>query len=123
MQAWSSIPRAVTSRAADMAADLERTLIAARYSSRELAKLLHELYLPADEPVVVVEDDRTTREPTMAITATETLPPTERTPPATPRPRDASAEGALRAETSRAAVRRAGAGRIKIAAGRVRRRG
>src|SRR5262245_47021576 len=30
--------------AADMAADLERTLIAARYSSRELSRLLHDLY-------------------------------------------------------------------------------
>ena len=40
-----------------MAADLERTLIAARYSSRELSKLLHDLYLPSDDPVVVVEDE------------------------------------------------------------------
>ena len=61
-----------------MAADLERTLIAARYSSRELAKMLHELYLSTDEPVVVVEATQE-REPTAAITATETLPPMERT--------------------------------------------
>ncbi len=46
---------------ADMASDLERTLIAARYSSRELSKLLHGLFLPDEDPVVVVdtEDHRT----------------------------------------------------------------
>jgi serine/threonine protein kinase len=46
---------------ADMAGDLERTLIAARYSSRELSKLLHGLFLPDEDPVVVVdaEDHKT----------------------------------------------------------------
>src|SRR4029450_12251698 len=39
---------------ADMAADLERTLIAARYSSRELAKLLQELYMAGDDTLVGV---------------------------------------------------------------------
>ena len=34
---------------ADMASDLERTLIAARYSSRELSKLLHGLFLPDED--------------------------------------------------------------------------
>ncbi len=43
--------------AADMASDLERTLIAARYSSRELSKLLHGLFLPDEDPVVVVDTD------------------------------------------------------------------
>jgi eukaryotic-like serine/threonine-protein kinase len=42
---------------ADMASDLERTLIAARYSSRELSKLLHGLFLPDEDPVVVVDGD------------------------------------------------------------------
>src|SRR4051812_31739996 len=42
---------------AAMAADLERTLIAARYSSRELSKLLHGLFLPDEDPVVVVDTD------------------------------------------------------------------
>src|SRR3954470_7217741 len=42
---------------ADMASDLERTLIAARYSSRELSKLLHGLFLPDEDPVVVVDTD------------------------------------------------------------------
>jgi hypothetical protein len=42
---------------ADMASDLERTLIAARYSSRELSKLLHGLFLPDEDPVVVVDSD------------------------------------------------------------------
>jgi len=40
---------------ADMASDLERTLIAARYSSRELSKLLHGLFLPDEDPLVVVD--------------------------------------------------------------------
>jgi eukaryotic-like serine/threonine-protein kinase len=46
---------------ADMASDLERTLIAARYSSRELSKLLHGLFLPDEDPLVVVdaEDHKT----------------------------------------------------------------
>jgi serine/threonine protein kinase len=43
--------------AADMASDLERTLIAARYSSRELSKLLHGLFLPDEDPLVVVDAD------------------------------------------------------------------
>ena len=42
---------------ADMASDLERTMIAARYSSRELSKLLHGLFLPDEDPVVVVDTD------------------------------------------------------------------
>ncbi len=42
---------------ADMASDLERTLIAARYSSRELSKLLHGLFLPDEDPLVVVDTD------------------------------------------------------------------
>ncbi len=36
--------------AADMAAEIERTLIAARYSSRELSKMLHALYLAGTTP-------------------------------------------------------------------------
>ncbi len=43
--------------AADMASDLERTLIAARYSSRELSKLLHGLFLPDEDPLVVVDGE------------------------------------------------------------------
>jgi serine/threonine protein kinase len=42
---------------ADMASDLERTLIAARYSSRELSKLLHGLFLPDEDPLVVVDGE------------------------------------------------------------------
>ena len=34
-----------------MAAEIERTLIAARYSSRELSKMLHALYLAGDDPL------------------------------------------------------------------------
>ena len=56
-----------------MAADLERTLIAARYSSRELSKLLHGLYLAGDDPVVVVDaaDEKDALEHTVAITSTD----------------------------------------------------
>src|SRR5436190_10840482 len=65
--------------AADMAADLERTLIAARYSSRELSKMLHDLYLAGDDPLVVIDesDDRENLDQTIAITSTTTLPPME----------------------------------------------
>ena len=85
---------------ADMAADLERTLIAARYSSRELSKMLHELYLATDEPVVVVEATQE-REPTAAITATETLPPMERSSGTSSSPDANRLTGALKAEKSR----------------------
>jgi serine/threonine-protein kinase len=52
---------------ADMASDLERTLIAARYSSRELSKLLHGLFLPDEDPLVVVD---TEDHKTVAMTGT-----------------------------------------------------
>jgi serine/threonine protein kinase len=58
--------------AADMGADLERTLIAARYSSRELSKLLHELFMPADAPIVVVDAEEEAK--TVAVTATQVAP-------------------------------------------------
>jgi hypothetical protein len=61
-------PKTRYQSAAEMAADLERTLIAARYSSRELSKLLHDLYMPSDEPVVVVEEDP--EHSTAAVTGT-----------------------------------------------------
>jgi serine/threonine protein kinase len=67
--------------AADMAADLERTLIAARYSSRELSKMLRDLYLAGDDPLVVVDaaDEKDSLERTVAITSTTLLPPAEQT--------------------------------------------
>jgi serine/threonine protein kinase len=67
--------------AADMAADLERTLIAARYSSRELSKMLRDLYMAVDDQLVVIDaaDEKEALEQTIAITATATLPPTEHT--------------------------------------------
>ena len=81
--------------AADMAADLERTLIAARYSSRELSKLLRDLYMAGDEPLVVVDagDDKENLEQTIAITSTETLPPTEQTHSRPPQGRDPDPDG------------------------------
>ena len=67
--------------AADMAADLERTLIAARYSSRELSKMLRDLYLAGDDPLVVVDaaDEKESLDRTVAITSTTTLAPAEQT--------------------------------------------
>jgi eukaryotic-like serine/threonine-protein kinase len=60
--------------AADMGADLERTLIAARYSSRELSKLLHDLFMPSEAPIVVVDVEEEGK--TVAVTATQTVAPT-----------------------------------------------
>ena len=90
--------------ASDMAADLERTLIAARYSSRELSKMLRDLYLAGDEPLVVVDavDDKENLEQTIAITSTATLPPIEQTH--TVRHKEETQtrmDGVLRAERSR----------------------
>ncbi|HEY7375401.1 MAG TPA: serine/threonine-protein kinase [Polyangia bacterium] len=67
--------------AADMAADLERTLIAARYSSRELSKMLRDLYLAGDDPLVVVDaaDEKESLDRTVAITSTTMLPPADQT--------------------------------------------
>ncbi|HVV16539.1 MAG TPA: serine/threonine-protein kinase [Polyangia bacterium] len=60
--------------AADMASDLERTLIAARYSSRELSKLLHGLFLPDEDPLVVVDgEDGHTVATSSNDTATQTI--------------------------------------------------
>ena len=89
---------------ADMAADLERTLIAARYSSRELSKMLRDLYMAGDEPLVVIDagDDKENLEQTIAITSTETLPPIEQTH--TVRHKEETQvrmDGVLRAERSR----------------------
>jgi len=65
---------------ADMAGDIERTLIAARYASRDLPKMLHALYL-ADDPLVVVDasDEKDALERTIAITSTDTMPPADQT--------------------------------------------
>ena len=42
--------------AAEMANDIERTLIAARYSSRELAKMLSALYHQPEEPSIIIDE-------------------------------------------------------------------
>ena len=55
MRSLEMDPEARYQTTADMASDLERTLIAARYSSRELSKLLHGLFLPDEDPLVVVD--------------------------------------------------------------------
>ncbi len=58
--------------AGDMGADLERTLIAARFSSRELSKLLHDLFMPSEAPIVVVDTEEEAK--TLAVTATQLAP-------------------------------------------------
>jgi len=95
--------------AAEMAADLERTLIAARHSSRELSKLLHDLYLAGDDPLVVIDaaDERESLDRTVAITSTTTLPPTEQTRTVRTREETQSRmDNVLRAERSRLQRRR-----------------
>lgn len=74
LQALAIDPTARYQTAGEMAADLERTLIAARYSSRELSKLLHDLYLPSEDPLVVVEEDdaKTTIATSTHVTGTAT---------------------------------------------------
>ena len=105
--------------AADMAADLERTLIAARYSSREMSKLLRELYMAVDaDPLVVVDatdQDKDNLERTVAITSTDTMAPAELTHTRSGRPEHETQllEGVVRAERSRLEWRRWRA-RIKV---------
>jgi len=106
MKALEIDPKDRYQSSADMAADLERTLIAARYSSRELSKLLHGLYSANDEPVVVIDaaDEKDALEHTVAITSTQTLPPAEQTRSSILKAKDEThirMEGVLRAERSR----------------------
>jgi serine/threonine protein kinase len=107
-------PRTRYQSTAEMAADLERTLIAARYSSRELSKLLHDLYLPSDDPEVVVEDEPEGK--TIAATASKSATPPEPTH-TTSRSAEESPRltGALRAEGARL-QRARWHGRAKVAA-------
>jgi serine/threonine protein kinase len=81
MKALAIDPKDRYQSAGDMAADLERVLIAARYASRDLPKLLHDLYMAGDDPLVVVDaaDEKEGLDRTIAITSTTTLPPTEHT--------------------------------------------
>jgi len=96
MQALEVDPERRYASAAVMAADLERTLIAARYSSRDLSRMLHGLFLPAGEPLVLVDG----QPPAPPSPPVERIPPTERVRPvraATPTP----LQGALLRERSR----------------------
>jgi serine/threonine protein kinase len=79
MKALAIDPQDRFQSAADMAAEIERTLIAARYSSRELSKMLHALYLAGDDPLIVTDasDEKDALERTIAITSTGTPPPAE----------------------------------------------
>jgi len=102
---------------ADMAADLERTLIAARYSSRDLPKLLRDLYQSGDDPMVVVDagDDKENLDRTVAITSTTTLPPSPEQTMAVRHKEETQhrMDGVLRAERARLNRRRWG-GRFKV---------
>jgi eukaryotic-like serine/threonine-protein kinase len=115
MKALELDPKQRYQSAAEMGADLERTLIAARYSSRELAHLLRDLYLPVEEPVVMDDAEERESHKTMAVTGTETIPPSERTATHTHRADSDNQRlsGALRAERSRL-VRRQWGARIKV---------
>jgi len=59
-----------------MAGDLERTMIAARHSSRDLAKLLRGLFIEETEEPLVVVDDVAPPAPAAAVAAPMTGPPT-----------------------------------------------
>jgi serine/threonine-protein kinase len=92
--------------AADMAADIERTLIAARHSSRDLSKMLHALYLAGDDPLVVIDaaDEKDALERTIAITSTETVAPADQTRTTSTRAKEETQfrmDGVLKAERSR----------------------
>jgi serine/threonine protein kinase len=116
MRALELDPKDRYQSAADMAADLERTLIAARYSSRDLSRLLRDIYTAGDEPVVVIDaaDEKDALEHTVAITSTTTLPPAEQT--RSVRAKEEThirMENVLRAERSRL-ERMRWLGRIKV---------
>src|SRR5204863_3967050 len=94
---------------AAMASDLERTMIAARHSSRDLAKLLRGIFMPGDEdPSVVVEaaapapaDPRPTGSMPSMRSSTQEISNTERTRSSRTQSTSGVLDGALRAEQSR----------------------
>jgi len=103
--------------AAAMAGDLERTLIAARYSSRELGKLLGGLFLPPQEPRVVVEGQAPPAPAPEPVLATgHPASPTDRMRRVEPAPPPDALGGAVVEERTRL-VRAQWRGRLKIAAG------
>lgn len=78
MRALERDPDARYPSAAAMAADLERTLIAARHSSRELESMLRDLYHPSTTDLqIVVEEDAGTVIEIPKPTASSLLPVTE----------------------------------------------
>ena len=93
-----------------MANDLERTMIAARHSSRDLAKLLRGLFMQEDEePLVVVDevaapmaaDPRPTGSMSSLRSSTQEISHTDRTRSSRPNINSGILDGALRAEQSR----------------------
>jgi serine/threonine protein kinase len=98
---------------AAMASDLERTMIAARHSSRDLAKLLRGIFMPeAEEPLVVVEaavpvapsaagDSRPTDSMASMRSQTQEISSTDRSRATRTQSTSGILDGALRAEQSR----------------------
>jgi serine/threonine-protein kinase len=96
---------------AAMAADLERTMIAARHSSRDLAKLLRGIFMPEqEEPLVVVEaapaaaasgDSRPTDSMASLRSQTQEISSTDRSRAQRANSGSGILDGALRAEQSR----------------------
>jgi serine/threonine protein kinase len=117
MKALAIDPAERYQTAGAMAADLERTLIAARYSSRDLSKLLGGLFLPPEEPRVVVEGQPPPVASAPTAPAGHPASPTDRMRPvARARPPRDAIEHALPAERARL-VWQIWRGRIKVAAG------
>jgi serine/threonine-protein kinase len=110
MKALEVDPQQRYQTTAAMASDLERTMIAARHSSRDLAKLLRGIFMPnegTDEPLVVVEapapaEPRATAQsmPSMR-SSTQEISHTDRTRSSRPNMGSGILDGALRAEQSR----------------------
>src|SRR5450432_444782 len=94
-----------------MANDLERTMIAARHSSRDLAKLLRGLFMPGDDEPLVVIDEVAPAEPPVVgpptgsmqsvRSSTQEISNTDRTRSSRSNIHSGILDGALRAEQSR----------------------
>jgi len=98
-----------------MAGDLERTLIAARYSSRDLSKLLHGLFVPTGSPLVLVEGEQSGTPPPRPAD-TPAVPTHKMRPVKGPARAPGTLEGALVAERSRL-VREQWRGRARLVVG------
>jgi serine/threonine-protein kinase len=109
MKALEVDPQQRYQTTAAMASDLERTMIAARHSSRDLAKLLRGIFMPGDEdPLVVVEAPAAPAEPRPTApsmpsmrSSTQEISHTDRTRSSRNNLGTGILDGALKAEQSR----------------------